>query len=98
MCGGMPTTRGCCRGRGARRVTACHSQCLRTGPRPAYLSAEPAITTHSGTRHDLIKSFKGRLRPLHTPTPHVHHAPAVHLIVLHFIIGKPLFLARAYYL
>lgn len=34
----MRKTRGCCWGRGARRVTACHSHCLRTGPRPAYLS------------------------------------------------------------
>jgi len=35
---GMRRTWGCCWGRGARRVTACHSHCLRTGPRPAYLS------------------------------------------------------------
>lgn len=66
----MRKTRGCCWGRGARRVTACHSHCLRTGPRPAYLStctSAPATTLPTRRR-----------TALNAPTPFcplslVHH-------------------------
>lgn len=81
--GGVPTTRSRCQGRGARRVTACHSQCLRTGPRPAYLSVHPHSppTKAAGmTRAARIRSF----RVVHTP-PHTHqpHFPSVSHSSLH---------------
>lgn len=52
----------CSWGRGARRVTACHSYCLRTGPRPAYLStctsALPTLQLHWRLTSSFIKAWR----------------------------------------
>lgn len=90
--GAVPMTRSGCQGRGARRVTACHSQCLRTGPRPAYLSVHPhpPPTAAAGmTRVTRVRSSRGRSHPpTHTNPTSLSSA----LFTLSdFIIRKPPF-------
>lgn len=97
------TTRSRCQGRGARRVTACHSQCLRTGPRPAYLSAHPPSppTMAPGMiRMTRIQSFRGRS---HNPPPPLFFSPALFVsLFLDCVIGNlphpPISLVHAHYL